>query len=304
MGRQSNCVVGAIRNRKRRRGRRTKMARTLTPERQKLKQEALSLRYDYGLSEPAIVARLGIPQTTISYWVSNNLHRDGNNNSSKITLLEGDCLEILPTIPDKSVDVLLTDPPYSVMNDYQWDKKDEAFYHQWLSLVKPKLKEKHSGFIFFDARRLYEFEHILRDYFVINNRIIWIRKNMSMGRVVKTSFISSYEVIFYFGNRELDLPKNWGAERFDSCEFATPQSNFTDKKLHPTQKPINLILQLVKVGTHKNDVVLDPFAGSGVVGRACQLIGRRKCILIEKELEYNELIKKVINGRNHQIQYH
>ncbi|MBA7568641.1 hypothetical protein ES708_10375 [subsurface metagenome] len=280
------------------------MARTLTPERQKLRQEALSLRYDYGLSEPAIVAKLGIPQTTISYWVSNNARRNGNNNSTAITHLEGDCLELLKTVPDKSVDVLLTDPPYSVMDDYEWDKKDAEFCHQWLSLVKTKLKDRHAGFIFCDSRRLYEFEAILRHYFTINNRIIWIRKNMSMGRVVKTSFISSYEAIFYFGNRELDLPKNWGAERFDSCEFASPQSNFTDKKLHPTQKPINLILQLVNVGSHKGDVVLDPFAGSGVVGRACQLIGNLKCILIEKEPEYNELIKRVIHGWDHQIQHH
>jgi len=275
------------------------MARTLTPERQKLKQEALSLRYDYGWSINRIMVQLHEPHTTIQHWVYQNSHGGQYHNNGSITHMEGDCLELLKTVPDKSVDVLLTDPPYSVMEDYEWDKKDAEFYHQWLSLVKLKLKDKRTGFIFCDSRRLYEFEGILRHYFTINNRIIWIRKNISMGRVVKTNFISSYEVIFYFGNRELDLPKNWGAERFDSCEFATPQSNFTDKKLHPTQKPINLILQLAKVGTRKDDVVLDPFAGSGVVGRACQLIGHLKCILIEKEPEYNELIKRVINGRNH-----
>jgi len=277
------------------------MGRTLTPERQQLKQQALSLRYDYGLTEPAIAGKLGVPQQTISYWVTNNLHMNSTNNNHQITHLEGDCLELLKDIPDNSIDVLLTDPPYSVMEDYEWDKKDTDFYHRWLSLVKPKLKDKHAGFIFFDARRLYEFEGILRDYFSITNRIIWIRKNMSMGRVIKNTFISSYEVVFYFGNRNLDLPKDWGAERFDSCEYAVPQSNFSDKKLHPTQKPINLILQLVKVGSHRGDVILDCFAGSGVVGRACQLIGGRKCILIEKEPKYNQLIKDVINGRNHQI---
>jgi len=274
------------------------MARTLTPERQKLKQEALSLRYDYGWTERRIARQLAIDYRTIHRWLPRNIRTGLPHN---IIHLEGDCLELLKTVPDKSVDVLLTDPPYSVMDDYEWDKKDIEFYRQWLSLIKPKLKDKHTGFIFCDSRRLYEFEDILRDYFVINNHIIWIRKNMSMGRVIKTSFISSYEVIFYFGNRELDLPKNWGAERFDSCEFAAPQSNFGDKKLHPTQKPINLILQLVKVGTHGGDVILDPFAGSGVVGRACQLVGHRRCLLMEKEPEYNELIKKVINGRNHQI---
>jgi len=219
---------------------------------------------------------------------------------NNIQLLEGDCLKILPTLPDNSIDVLLTDPPYSVMDDYEWDKKDEQFYHEWLSLLKPKIKAKHSGFIFFDARKTYEFEGILRQYFPITNRIIWIRKNMSMGRVIKNSFISSYEVIFYFGNRDLDLPKNWGAERFDSCEFAVPQSNFTDNKIHPTQKPINLIRQLVNVGSQKGDVILDCFAGSGVVGRACQLANGRRCILIEKEPQYNDLIKRWLNsGRNY-----
>ena len=158
--------------------------------------------------------------------------------------------------------------------------------------MKPKLKDRHSGFIFFDARRLYEFEGILRQYFTIKNKIIWIRKNMALGRVIKDRFISSYEVIFYFGNRPLDLPRDWGSERFDTCEFAVPQSNFTDKKVHPTQKPVNLITQILKVGSRSGDVVLDCFAGSGVVGMAVKhLIGDRKCILIEKDRDYAELIK-------------
>jgi len=281
------------------------VARTLTPERQKLKQEALSLRYDLGWTVPQIVRQLNLSRPTIYRYLSHNSRTRLSHNIGNITHLEGDCLEILPTMPDNSIDVLLTDPPYSVMDDYQWDKKDEAFYHQWLSLIKPKLKDKHTGFIFFDARRLYEFESILRNYFPITNRIIWIRKNMSMGRVVKNSFISSYEVIFYFGNRNLDLPEDWGAERFDSCEFAVPQSNFKDKKLHPTQKPINLILQLARVASHPGDVVLDCFAGSGVVGRACQIIGNRKCLLIEKEPKYNDLIRGGLNnGRHYQIQHH
>lgn len=280
------------------------MARTISPERQKLKEQALSLRYDYGLAIPRITRHLNLSRPTIYRYLSHNSHGGLSHNSNAVTHLEGDCLELLKTIPDNSINCLLTDPPYSVMNDYEWDKKDDDFYHQWLSQVKPKLKDRHTGFIFFDARRLYEFEAILRHYFPIQNRIIWIRKNMSKGRVVKNSFISSYEVVFYFGTRELDLPKNWGAERFDTCEYAVPQSNFTDKKLHPTQKPINLILHLLKVGSHPGDIVLDCFAGSGVVGRACKIIGNRKCILIEKESIYNDLIRSWSNGRDNQVQYY
>lgn len=271
------------------------MGRTLTPERQKLKQEALSLRYDYGLSIRQIVEQLHVPIPTIHSWVFGNSHFKAFSNNQRPQLLEGDCLELLKDIPDHSIDCLLTDPPYSVMEDYEWDKKDTEFYQQWLLMLKPKLKDRHTGFIFFDSRKLCDFELILRDYFPIVNRIIWIRKNMSLGRVIKKSFISSYEVIFYFGNRELDLPKDWGAERFDYCVFAVPQSNFNDKKIHPTQKPINLILQLAKVGSRPGDVVLDCFAGSGVVGAACQIVGSRKCILIEQDRNYAEFIRQRFN---------
>lgn len=273
------------------------MGRILTPERQKLRDEAISLRYDYGWSIRQIAGQLQLPKTVIHRFVSPYLNTLMSHNDGHIRLLEGDCLEKLKDIPDGSVDCLLTDPPYSVMEDYDWDKKDDEFYHQWLTALKPKLKNNHSGFIFFDARRIYEFEGILRQYFTIKNKIVWIRKNMAMGRVIKDRFISSYEIIFYFGNRSLDLPKDWGAERFDSCEYAVPQSNFNDKKIHPTQKPILLINQLLKVGSRPDDVVLDCFAGSGVTARACKLLGKRKCILIELQPEYNRLIKDFINGK-------
>jgi site-specific DNA-methyltransferase (adenine-specific) len=268
------------------------MGRTLTPERQKQKREALSLRYDYGWTERRIAVQLNLKQTSIHRWVNHNTHNTLNHNPTNIRLLEGDCLELLKDIPDNSVDCLLTDPPYSVMEDYDWDKKTDDFYHQWLTIVKPKMKDKHTGFIFFDSRRLYEFEGILRNYFPIKNKIVWIRKNMALGRIIKGSLISSYEVIFYFGNRPLDLPRDWGEERFDSCEFAVPQTNFTDKKVHPTQKPFNLILQLIKIGSHPSDVILDCFAGSGVTAQACRFIGNhRKCILMENDPNYARLIK-------------
>ncbi len=269
------------------------MARTLTPERHALKSKALSLRYDFGWSNRRIAARLYTPRRTIDLWVGNNSHSKAGSNYQH---LEGDCLELLPTIPDQSIDVLMTDPPYSVMTDYEWDKKDNDFYHNWLKILKTKMKDKHTGFIFFDARKQFEFESILRNYFNIINRIVWIRKNMSMGRVIKNSFISSYEVIFYFGNRDLDLPKDWGSERFDSQEFAVPQSNFSDKKLHPTQKPFGLIKRLLEVGSHPGDIILDCFAGSGVTLKVCQAIGKRHCIVIELEDEYNKLIRTLING--------
>jgi len=61
---------------------------------------------------------------------------------------------------------------------------------------------------------------------------------MSQGRVVGEKFISAYEPIIYFGNRELNFPDDWGEERFDVIEYAVPQSNFEEGKYHPTQNQL------------------------------------------------------------------
>ena len=85
------------------------MARTLTPERQKLKAEALSLRYDYGWGIRRIAGQLHVKKSTIYLWVSNNSNGGLSNNPSTFTHLEGDCLIKLKDIPDNSVDCLITE---------------------------------------------------------------------------------------------------------------------------------------------------------------------------------------------------
>ena len=212
---------------------------------------------------------------------------------SKIKLLEGDIFDKIKDIKDHSIDLLITDPPYLVMNDYEWDKKDLSFLDNWIRLIKPKLKDNYSGFIFCDSRFQFEFEAIIRNNFDIKNRLIWIRKNMSLGRVIKDRFISSYEVIFFFGNKELNFPTEWGEERFDSFEYAVPQSNFKEGKFHPTQKPLELFKRLIKLGSKEGELVADIFAGSGTAGLACKELNRN-CVMIEKEKEYINIIRSRI----------
>jgi DNA modification methylase len=207
-------------------------------------------------------------------------------------ILEGDILDRIHDIPDHSIDLLITDPPYGI-TDESWDKFHDyqKFINQVLQSIVPKLKEKYTGFIFADARMMYGVREVLIKYFDIKNTLVWIRKNMAMGRVIKDRFISSYEPIFYFGTRDLNLPEEWGAERFDSFEFAVPQTNFTDTKLHPTQKPIELFRRLITIGSFDGDTILDCFAGSGTAGVITKELGRT-CYLIEKESEYIKIIKQ------------
>lgn len=216
---------------------------------------------------------------------------------ANVHLLEGDFFSKIHDVPDCSVDLLITDPPYGVMNDFEWDKFTdyEDFLKSVFGLVFKKLKKKHTGFIFADARMMYKVQSILNNYTEIKNTLIWIRKNMAQGRVIKDKFISSYEVIFYFGTRKLNIPSSWGEERFDSFEYAVPQSSFKDRKYHPTQKPIELFARLIKIGSFEGDVILDCFAGSGTAGVIAKELGR-DCYLIEKEPKYIEIIKARIGG--------
>lgn len=214
---------------------------------------------------------------------------------SDIILLEGDIFDKINEIKNNSIDLFITDPPYGVKKDCEWDKQNNDFLNNWVKAVIPKLKKEFIGFIFCDSRMLYEFETVIKQHFTIKNRLIWIRKNLSMGRVIKDKFISSYEVIFYFGTKELNLPDEWGEERFDSFEYAVPQTNFKDCKYHPTQKPLELFKRLIKLGSQEKNLVLDCFAGSGTTGVACKELNRN-CVLIEREQEYIDIIKGRLYG--------
>lgn len=208
----------------------------------------------------------------------------------EITLLEGDYFEKIKEIDDKSIDLLVTDPPYQVMNDYEWDRKDPEFNDRWLKEVRPKLKDEHIGFIFYDQMKACEFSASLKKYFKVKNILSWIHRNMSMGRVVKDNFISTVDIIFYFGTKNLNFSPDWTEERFNSFEYAVPQSNFKEGKFHPTQKPLDLFKRLIRVGSREGELVADVFAGSGTAALACRDLNR-SCILIEKETEYINIIK-------------
>lgn len=90
-------------------------------------------------------------------------------------------------------------------------------------------------------------------------------------------------------DRKLNFPKKWSDAWFDVQIFAVPQTNFKDCKLHPTQKPEDLIRRLIQFGSYPGDEILDPFAGSGTTGAACP--DDRTVTLIEQEEEYIKIIE-------------
>jgi len=199
-------------------------------------------------------------------------------------LFKGDMLEVLPDLG--KFDLVVTDPPYGV-TDYAWDVLNTR---QWLETIKPHLADKYNLFWFCSPIYAAQIEMIFIELELpIQSRIVWHRRNMAMGSQARNRFIDTWEMIFHVGNRELNFPEEWSDAWFDVQTFAVPQTNFTDRKIHPTQKPEALIERLVQFGSYRDDKILDPFAGSGTTGAVCP--DDRECYLIEQEEGYVGLIE-------------
>ena len=224
-----------------------------------------------------------------------------DSKKSEIVFFNCDCFEFLKATKDNTVDCIITDPPYSV-TDNSWDNfKSEAAFLKFIDKVltecKRVLKLNYAFFMFMDSRLMSKVEElIIKNKFDLKSRIIWVRKNMSMGRVVKDRFISQWEICFYCGNKELNFPEVWGEERGDVQSAAVPQTNYEDKKIHPTQKPLKLVERFIELSTNQGDIVIDPFCGGGTTAAACYNLGRN-CFTSDISKEYIDNAKERIFGR-------
>jgi DNA modification methylase len=214
-------------------------------------------------------------------------------NHRTIKLIHGEMEKEIPKLG--KFDLIIADPPYNV-TDWEWDKIGSEFLpktKEWLSICKNALADKYHLFWFCSPKYSADIEMLFRELNLpIQSRIVWHRRNMSMGSVIKDKFIDSWEMIFHSGNYPLNLPEEWNDRRFDVQTFAVPQTNFGDMKLHPTQKPLELIKLLVEFGSYSGSHVLDPFAGAGTTAASCE---GRDYVLIEKELEYIKIMEKRLN---------
>ena len=202
-----------------------------------------------------------------------------------LRLYKGDMVKVLSKIDDK-FDLIVTDPPYGV-TDNEWDQLDTE---NWLQAVIPHLRDGFNIFWFCSPKYAADIEMMFRlNDLPIQSRIVWHRRNMAMGSKARNKFVDTWEMILHAGNRELNFPDEWSEAWFDVQTFAVPQTNFDDRKIHPTQKPEGLIERLVEFGSYPDDKILDPFAGSGTTGLVTP--DNRECVLIEKEEGYVGIIE-------------
>lgn len=203
---------------------------------------------------------------------------------NNVTLYAGDMLEIMPLLG--KFDLVLTDPPYGV-TEWEWDKLDTE---AWLNAIVPHLSDEYNLFWFCSPKFAADTEIIFREHHIpIQSRIVWHRRNMALGSAAKNKFIDTWEMILHAGTRQLNFPPDWSDAWFDVQIFPVPQTNFTDAKLHPTQKPLGLISRLIEFGSYPGDAIIDPFAGSGTTASVCPT--DRYCTLIELRDEYITVIE-------------
>jgi len=197
-----------------------------------------------------------------------------------ITIYNGDCLEVMKELPDKSIDLVLTDPPYNVgikYTDMTDDNKSSQEYinwsRQWLSIFTcPKI-------IFVGIKNLLLWNEILPSPQWI---IAWIKRN-GQGNTGLCG-TNKWDAILCYDVLQDKLP--------DIIEINNDYSDkIKSRGIHPTAKPVKLFRVLLQRFTQNNDVILDPFIGIGTTLRACKDLGR-KCIGIEISKEYCDIAVK------------
>ena len=207
-------------------------------------------------------------------------------------LYKGDCLEVMDKLIKQNVkvDAIITDPPYGIdyRSNYRKEKyekisndNDLSFLDDFFQKCDKLLKDDTHIYCFCSWHHIDKFKIAFEKYFTLKNVIVWEKNNTSMGDL-KGSYAPKHEFIL-FGHKGRRLRN--GKRLPDIL-----QANRTGNKLHPTQKPINLLQIFIEQSSNENEIILDPFMGSGSTGVAA-LNTNRKFIGIELDRKYFNIAK-------------
>jgi len=221
-------------------------------------------------------------------------------------IIQGDCLEVMKDIPDKSVDMVLTDPPYNISkkNNFktmgragidfgEWDKEFDL--SSWIKEAERTLKKGGNIVIFNDWKNMTIICDALEENgFVVKDLIRW-KKTNAMPRNRDRRFITDYEVAVWAVKPKGSWTFNRLSDTYEIPEIVCPLTGKGQKKSgsHPTQKPIYVMEWLLKRLSNENDLILDPFIGSGTTAVACLNINRN-FIGIELEQTYVDIANERI----------
>ncbi|PKM81986.1 MAG: site-specific DNA-methyltransferase [Firmicutes bacterium HGW-Firmicutes-14] len=235
--------------------------------------------------------------------------------ASNFKLFHGDCIKVMSDL-HSPVDMIFADPPYKLsnggftcqsgkkvsVNKGKWDKskglaEDHKFNLQWLNMCKEVMNPNATIWISGTYHIIYSIGFALHELgFKILNEIAWFKPNASPNLSCRY-FTASHETLIWaardknskhiFNYQEMKK-MNGGRQMRSVWEIPSPSKKEKIYGKHPTQKPIALLERIILSSTNPEQIVLDPFTGSGTTGEAAIKFDR-KFIGIEKEKEYIDL---------------
>lgn len=210
---------------------------------------------------------------------------------------QGDCLELMRDIPDGSVDMICTDPPYgmSFQSNHRKERHNKIENDsslEWIEDFTNEMfrvaKNNSAHYSFCSFHHVDKFKIAFEKKFTVKNILIWEKNNTSMGDLYG-DFAPKYEMCFLLHKGRALIR---GKRDPNIFKFAR-----TRNELHPTQKPVDLMEYLISKFSDPGDVILDPFAGSGTTAIAALNTGRGY-ICIEKDPEYYKLATERVREYN------
>ena len=238
---------------------------------------------------------------------------------SKIELFQGDCLEIMKNIPDKSVDMVFCDLPYGT-TACKWDTviPFDELWEQYKRIIKE------DGVIALFGAEPFSSNLRMSNLKMYKYDWVWVKSRNSNPSLAKSQPLRHYENIIIFGNKKVRYyPQMIDGEEYKTRKgaggrFAGNKVNKSEQKVekrtqrypknviefkscypnetvHPTQKPVELLEYLIKTYTQEEEIILDNCMGSGSTGVAA-LNTNRKFIGIELDNNYFDIAKKRIES--------
>ena len=216
--------------------------------------------------------------------------------TDKITITNEDCLELLKRTKDKSVDLVLTDPPYgmSFQSNYRKEKYNKIenddnldWLPDWISEIKRVSKDDAHLYIFCSWHKIDIFKKELEKQFKIKNIIVWCKNGGGMGDL-KGGYGGTHEFIIFINNGK-DLNNKRDTD-------VISKAYRTGNVYHPTEKPVNLLEYLIEKSSKQGDLVLDCFSGSASTAIACHSTDR---LFIGSELDKSYYDKSIERIQNH-----
>ena len=235
-------------------------------------------------------------------------------------VLIGDCIAELAKLPAESVDLVFADPPYNLQlqgdlkrpDDSRVDAVDDAwdkfssfsayddFTRAWLIACRRVMKHNATLWVIGSYHNIFRVGAMLQDVgFWILNDVVW-RKSNPMPNFRGRRFTNAHETLIWAarepggkgytfnyealkaGNDDVQVRSDW---TIALCTGEERLKHANGKKLHPTQKPEALLARVIVASSRPDDLVLDPFCGSGTTGAVAKRLGRR-FIGIEREGAY------------------